>query len=212
MSLRLRNRWKQGDRARTLEDIATVSAANAWRVACNGVLNLENEEFETRTQYQRLDVIEEFVIFLLHLTDHQVYGKFSEDERARFVTAMALRLAGLVEENRADNRPPEDQIGRTPEDYRRAFIDKINERNAVYAECRYSPVEGPGFGLLRAFAEWVSEALGPTNRQWAIDQVVAIDGPEAVEKYTASLDALLAGSDDRSGPGKEGPVRPMAED
>jgi len=212
MALRLRNRWKQGERSRTLEDVATVSAANAWRVACNGILTLEDEAFETRTQYQRLDVIEEFVIFLLHLTDHQVYGKFNEEDRARFITAMALRLAGLVEENRADNRAPEDQRHLTPKDYKQAFISKINERNAVYAECAYSPLEGPGFSLMRAFAEWVSEALGPKNRQWAIDQILTIEGPEAVEKYTASLDALLAGSDDRSGPGKEGPVRPMAED
>lgn len=212
MSLRLRNRWKQGERSRTLEDVATVSAANAWRVACNGVLSLENEQFETQTQYQRLDIIEEFVIFLLHLTDHQVYGKFSEEERARFITAMALRLAGLVKENRADNRQPEGQRHLTPEDYQRAFIDKLNARISVYGECRYDPLEGPGFGLMRAFAEWVSEALGPRNREWAIDQVLTIEGPEAVEKYTASLDALLAGSDDRSGPGKAGPVRPMAED
>ena len=212
MALRLRNRWKQGERARTLEDVATVSAANAWRVACNGVLSLENEGFETRTQYQRLDVIEEFVVFLLHLTDHQVYGKFNEEERAKFITAMALRLAGFVEENRADNKAPEDLQHLTPADFKRIFIDKLNARNAVYAECSYSPIEGPGFKLMRAFADWVSDALGPKNREWVIDQILTIEGPEAVEKYTASLDALLAGSDDRAGPGKEGPVRPMAED
>jgi hypothetical protein len=82
MSLRLRNRWKQSGRERTTEDLASVGAANAWRAACNGVLNLENEGFETTSRAQRLDIIEEFSAFLLLIADRMVYGKFSDEERA----------------------------------------------------------------------------------------------------------------------------------
>jgi hypothetical protein len=120
MSLRLRNRWKQSGRERTTEDLASVGAANAWRAACNGVLNLENEGFETSSRAQRLDIIEEFSAFLLLIADRMVYGKFSDEERAEFITGMAKRLAELVDENRSD--------AQGPGDYRTPFIDKLNER------------------------------------------------------------------------------------
>ncbi|MGM0553995.1 MAG: hypothetical protein ACQETK_09415 [Pseudomonadota bacterium] len=191
MSLRLRNRWKQDERPRSLEDVASAAASNAWRAACNGVLNLENEDFETRTQDQRLELIQEFVIFLLHFADRRVSERFSQDERIRFVTAMALRLAGLLEENLAELHAGPDRVPAPVEGVREAFVDKVNARSDEYAECRYSAEDGPGFSLWRAFAARVSEALGPGNRQWAIDQVMAIDGPEAVEAFAPALDSLL---------------------
>lgn len=202
MSLRLRNRWKQGERERSVEDLASVGAANAWRAACNGVLNLENEGFETSSRAQRLDIIEEFAAFLLLLADRLVYGRFSDEERAEFITAMAMRLAELVDENRSD--------AQGPGDYRNQFIDKVNARTGVYAECRYSEDEGPGFSMLCCLGDRVTDVLGPTNRKWAQDQVVAIDGPEAAESFTRAMKGLLrSGAETRR---ERKPRRPLADD
>ncbi len=202
MSLRMRSRWKQGGRERSLEDVASAAASNAWRAACNGVLNLENEGFETSSRAQRLDIIEEFVAFLLLVADRLVYDRYSAEERERFVTAMALRLAGLVDENRTDAQ------GEGP--HRERFIDKLNERTGVYAECSFTPEEGPGFSMLCCLGDHVTGVLGPTNRKWAQDQVVAIDGPEAAQDFTRALNTLLGG---RTGPrARPGPRRPLAED
>lgn len=202
MSLRMRSRWKQGGRERSLEELASAAASNAWRAACNGVLNLENEGFETSSRAQRLDIIEEFVAFLLLVADRLVYERYSSEERERFVTAMALRLAGLVDENRTDAQ------GAGP--HRERFIDKLNERTGVYAECSFSPEEGPGFSMLCCLGDRVTEVLGPTNRKWAQDQVVAIDGPEAAQAFTRALKTLLGGG---AGPRtRSGPRRPLAED
>jgi hypothetical protein len=202
MSLRMRSRWKQDGRERSLEDLASVGAANAWRAACNGVLNLENEGFETSSRAQRLDIIEEFVAFLLLVADRLVYDRYSAEERERFVTAMALRLAELVDENRTDAQ------GVGP--HRERFIDRLNERTGVYAECSFSQDEGPGFSMLCCLGERVTEVLGPTNRKWAQDQVVAIDGPEAAQAFTRALETLLGGG---AGPrARSGPKRPLAED
>ncbi|TVP79499.1 hypothetical protein [Thioalkalivibrio sp.] len=202
MSLRLRSRWKQGERERSLEDLATVGAANAWRAACNGVLNLENEGFETSSRAQRIDIIEEFVAFLLLLADRLVYETLSAEDRARFITAMAMRLAELVDENRTD--------AQGPGDHRDRFIEKLNERTGVYAECRYSPEEGPGFTMLCCLGDRVTDVLGPTNRKWAQDQVVAIDGPEAAQGFTRALETLLDDAEHER-PARE-PRRPLADD
>lgn len=183
MSLRLRSRWKQGERSRSLEDLATVGAANAWRAACNGVLNLENEGFETSSRAQRIDIIEEFAAFLLQLADRLVYERFSAEDRTRFITAMAIRLAELVDENRSD--------AQGAGDYRDRFIDKLNERTGVYAQCSYSEEEGPGFSMLCCLGDRVTDVLGPKNRKWAQDQVVAIDGPEAAQSFTRAFETLL---------------------
>jgi hypothetical protein len=202
MSLRLRSRWKQDGRERSLEDLASVGASNAWRAACNAVLNLENEGFETNSRAQRLDIIEEFAAFLLLVADRMVYGRYSDEERSRFITAMALRLADLVDENRSD--------AQGPADYRGPFIDKLNERTGLYAECSYSDAEGPGFSMLCALGDRVTDVLGETNRKWAQDQVVAIDGPDAAKGFTRAMRALLGGgSRERRA---TAPVRPLAED
>lgn len=202
MSLRLRSRWKQGERERSLEDLATVGAANAWRAACNGVLNLENEGFETSSRAQRIDIIEEFVAFLLLLADRLVYETFSAEDRARFITAMAMRLAELVDENRTD--------AQGPGEHRDRFIEKLNERTGVYAECSYSPEEGPGFTMLCCLGDRVTDVLGPTNRKWAQDQVVAIEGPEAAQGFTRALETLLDDAEQER-PAR-GPRRPLADD
>lgn len=201
MSLRLRNRWKHGDRERSIEDLASVGAANAWRAACNGVLNLENEGFETSSRAQRLDIIEEFSAFLLLIADRMVYGKFSDDERAEFITGMAKRLAELVDENRSD--------AQGPGDYGNPFIDKLNERTGMYAECSYSDDEGPGFSMLCCLGDRVTDVLGPTNRKWAQDQVVAIDGPEAAQSFTRAMKGFFGGGAPR---GERAPRRPLADD
>jgi hypothetical protein len=201
MSLRLRNRWKQSGRERTTEDLASVGAANAWRAACNGVLNLENEGFETTSRAQRLDIIEEFSAFLLLIADRMVYGKFSDEERAEFITGMAKRLAELVDENRSD--------AQGQGDYRTPFIEKLNERTGMYAECSYSDEEGPGFSMLCCLGDRVTDVLGPTNRKWAQDQVVAIDGPEAAQSFKRAMKGFLGGAS----AGKErAPRRPLADD
>jgi hypothetical protein len=181
--MRLRSRWTQKDQVRTMADLGGVAAVNAWRVACNGVLNLENEGFETRTQAQRLDIIEEFAALLVLLADRFVYLNLEPEQRSEFVTAMALRLADLVDENRQDSQGPGD--------HRSRFIDQLNERTALYSSCPFGDDDGPGFGMLCALGDHITEVIGPKQRRWVQDQVVAIEGPDAARAFRDSLAPLF---------------------
>jgi hypothetical protein len=107
-----------------------------------------------------------------------------------------------VDENRTD--------AQGPGEHRDRFIEKLNERTGIYAECSYSPEEGPGFTMLCCLGDRVTDVLGPTNRKWAQDQVVAIEGPEAAQGFTRALETLLDDAEHER-PAR-GPRRPLADD
>jgi len=64
--------------------------------------------------------------------------------------------------------------------------------------------------MLCCLGDRVTDVLGPTNRKWAQDQVVAIDGPEAAQGFTRALETLLDDAEQER-PAR-GPRRPLADD
>ena len=65
--VRIRSRWNDKRKKRSLEDVAGALAFIEWRIAGAALLNLENEGFQTDSQSQRLDVLQEFCAFLIHV-------------------------------------------------------------------------------------------------------------------------------------------------
>ena len=157
---------------------------NIWRIASEGLLALEIEGFETGSNSQRLDVIEEFAAFLLNMTDRLVYERIDEDSRREFITALGLHLADTVQDNRQD--------ASGAGEYRRAFIDLVNSRMSEYSECTFSERDGPGFSLKRIFADRVRERMGPRDNKWIPDYVMDIEVPKAMTALQRPLNALLA--------------------
>ena len=180
---RLRARWNLKGKTRSVEDIATAMGVNIWRISGEGLLSLENEGFETVSNSQRLDVIEEFAAFLLNMTDRLVYEKIEEQDRREFITALGLHLADTVQDNR------EDATG--PGEYRRSFVDLINSRMSDYSECAFSEHDGPGFSLKRIFADRVRERMGPRDNKWIPDYVMDIEVPKAMSALQRPLMALV---------------------
>ena len=178
---RLRSRWNLKDRVRSSEEIATAVGVNIWRIASEGLLNLENEGFETISHAQRLDVIAEFVAFLLHMTDRLVYEELEDRDRHRFMIAVARHLADTMQDNRVD--------ANGPGEYRNMFVEMINARMSDYSECFFSEEEGPGFTLRRIFGDLVKTRMGPKDNKWIPDYVMDAEVPKAM----ASLKKTLAG-------------------
>ncbi len=178
---RLKTRWNLKDRDRSLEEIASAVGVNIWRIAGEGLLNLENEGFETISHSQRLDVIGEFVAFLVHMTDRLVYGKFAEGQRRKIISAVASHLTQVMQDNRVD--------ANGPGQYREPFIELLNSRMEDYSDCSFSEQEGPGFGLRRIFGDYVRQKMGAKDNKWIPDYVMDVEVPKAM----ASLNRVLQG-------------------
>ncbi|MEA3412864.1 MAG: hypothetical protein U9R74_15185 [Pseudomonadota bacterium] len=179
---RLKSRWNQKDRQRSIDDIAGAMSANIWGIAGEGLLNLENEGFETTTHSQRLDVISEFVVYLIHMTDRLLYGEYEEDVRREFILALARQLVGLIDDNRRDA----DGSG----DYREETIAFINERMTEYSEFAFDREEGPGFGLRRTLGQHVRDRMGAKDNKWIPDYVIDLEAPKAMAALQRSLRSM----------------------
>ena len=100
--VRVKSKWSNKGRERTLDEVGSAVAFILWRISQQGLLNLENEGFQTDTRSQRMDVIAEFLAFLLHLTDRKKAEALDANERQEFITSLAQHLANTMQENRAD--------------------------------------------------------------------------------------------------------------
>ena len=181
--MRIRSRWNDKKKQRSLEEVAGALAFIEWRIAGKALLNLENEGFQTDTQAQRLDVLEELCAFLIHVTDRLVHGQMDDQERERFIVALALKTADTYHDNRVDA----EGRGR---DFRQPFIDKLNLRMAEYAEFRFENAE-PGYAFKRFLGECVTNTMGPRDRKWISDQVMEIEIPGMLKTLKKGLKDLF---------------------
>lgn len=178
--MRVNTRWSKG-KPRSVDDVASVLAFNAWRIACNGVLNLENEGFQTDTQHQRLTVIGEFLVFLVHSADRRVYGHMDDERRRTLIQSLAGYLMTTWEDNARD---ASDKVPSRAE-----FVVRLNQGMDEYADLPFTE-EGPGFSYLRLFAEHVASAMGPRDNRWILEQVMDIEAPEAIDVLDKLLQTL----------------------
>ena len=70
--MRIKSKWNKKDKTHTVEDIAAALAFIAFRIAQNGVLSLENNDYQTDTQEQRMHIITEF-LGVIHVVASNAY-------------------------------------------------------------------------------------------------------------------------------------------
>jgi hypothetical protein len=181
--VRVKSKWNDKGRERSMAEIGGAAAFILWRIAQQGLLNLENEGFQTDTRSQRLDVMSEFVAFLVHLADRLKAGQLELDERTEFITSLARHLADNMQENRTE--------AQGKGDYRKALINLLNQRAADYAE--FSMPDGePGYAMRRYFGENVRAVMGEKDNQWITDQVMDVEVPDALPPLKKALRELFS--------------------
>jgi len=180
--VRVKSKWNLRDRERSLSETGGALAFILWRIAQQGTLNLENEGFQTDTNAQRLDIITEFLAFLVHIVDRLTAEQFTVDQRRDFITALARHLADTMQENRTD--------AQGNGEYRQPLIERLNERAADYAEFAFADDE-PGFAFRRYFGERVRAVMGERDNQWIAEQVMSIEVPQALKPLRKALRDLL---------------------
>ena len=181
--MRIRSKWNAKNRDRTPEEIAGVVGFIAWRISTQAVLELENNNFQTDTQVQRLAIIWEFAAFLIHITDRMMYKRMDEDERAVFISAMAKSMAQTMQDNM------EDFLGSGF--YKPDLINTLNLRMSEYAKFGYSEDSGPSFPMLRLFGENVTAVMGERQKKWVTTQVIDIEAPDAIKTLKLGISNLL---------------------
>lgn len=195
MKVRARSRWRDRERRRSLDDNAVALAYVIWEIALTAAKTLHTEGFAYENDTRRIEVICEYLVFLVHVTDRLCHERMSDAERTRFVTRLAADTARHVQRNR------EDLSGAG--EYREAYVELLNRRAKDYAETSFRG-GGPGYAMLRTLAAHIQTVLGTgqTNR-WAADHVMEIDAPEAVRHLGRAFDNLLDTSAPSSPPGAE---------
>lgn len=177
----VKTRWRNKG-ARTLADRAGVIGANVWKISLEIFKHMEKEGFRFGSDRLVTEVLAEFIAFLVQLADRTVYGKLSETDRATLIGEVARHLAATMENNQLD------LLG--PGDYRKPFIDLLNERCKEYAGFEY-PGGEPGYPCLRFFAAKVSEAMASSDNKWVVEQMMDIEAPEMVRLIKKLLDQTV---------------------
>jgi hypothetical protein len=182
MKLRIRNTFKNRDNA-TLEEKANVLAYNIWQISLAGAKNLHEENYLFENDAQRVGVIREYLVFMVHVADRMVYDKLDETERTTFVNVLAQYTAKQIQRN------TEEIAG--PGEYKANYLATINDRFNEYSHGSFEDGK-PGYSLLRMFGENVRQIMGDdqTNK-WTIDQIMDVDGPLLVGKMADSLNSII---------------------
>ncbi len=178
---RIRTKWGKNGKQRSIADNASAAAFISWRIAQDALLELENEDYQTDSLNQRMDVVVEFVIFLAHLTDRITFETMSEEERQEFVVTMVKHLARMHQSSM------EDIAG--IKDYKDDFINLVNERMSDYSEMPFEEGE-PSFVMRRYLGTKVQEVMGERHNKWIETQVLEINAPAAIKQLKKALDDL----------------------
>lgn len=189
--MRIKSKWHKTSRKnnvsreKTPEELAGAAGFIAWRIAMKHVDEIEEAGFQLSSGEQRFEVLSEFLVYFVQVVDREVFLRLDEEQRAPFVTAFALHLAGTLEDNQLE------LLG--PGEYRQAFIERLNSEIPDYAELGYGE-DGPGYRFMRYLGEKVLAAVeGEQVNRWVIDQVMEVEAPDATKALRKALDDLLAG-------------------
>jgi hypothetical protein len=183
MRIRLKTKWNNQSREISLEDTVSVLAFNAWKIGMQALLEIENQNFQTDTQVQRLAVMEELMAFLVHVLDRIAHSQVDDADRAQILNSFALKLADHIQDNGRDFSGAGD--------YRNPFINKLNLRLADYSETSWDEAEQvPGFSMGLSLGHYIAASLGPRDQQWILDYIQRTLMPEMLEPYKRVLERI----------------------
>lgn len=181
--MRVKSRWNIKNKEHSLEDIASALGFIVWRIAQNGVLELENKGYETETNKQRLHIMAEFVAYTIHVVDRLTFDELTSEERQTFITHLAMNCARHYNDNMVDAAG----AGK----YQMEFVELLNNRMNDYSELDFEDGK-PAFNLRRYFGTLVAKQMGAKHNKWVADQVMEIESPEILQTLDKSMKNLFS--------------------
>ena len=176
------DRWRNSKQG-SLIDSAGAAAYRAWAIALAATKNLHEENYHYTSDRQRLDVISEYLFVLVHCADRLCIQHFASEKRHTFIQELSLSCARHLQRNANEILESDN--------HRKPFIDLLNARTTEYAQYSFDKLE-PCFGLLKSLGKNIQQVMGEsqTNR-WVTDQIITVDGPDAVRLFMDILRNLL---------------------
>jgi len=188
MAIRLKSQWFRTETPKTPQQAAGAMAFIVWRVAHNTLAQMRSAQFDIDIGPMYFDFMREWLVFLIQVTDRMAHARLPGDERVAFTTVLVQRVADHL----ADN---ENRLLGTPmpgqDSYQGRFIDQCNELSTHYADFGHGAA-GPDFAFMRYLGSRIEALMPPKDRAWALDQVMSVEAPEAVEMLQRSLDGVLS--------------------
>ncbi|MBF0255717.1 MAG: hypothetical protein HQL47_04500 [Gammaproteobacteria bacterium] len=181
MAVRIKSHWHNDESDRSMADVGSALAFNAWRIAKDKAINLHGEDFVYADDRQRMGVIVEYLIFQVQVADRTAHQLLEMDDETRrsLVVSFVKNLAQHLQDN------SEDLFG--PGDYGSAFIAQLNQRVNDYAEYNFT-ADGPSYPFYRHLGFEIQQIMGKEGEnRWVIDQVMDKDGPDVAKKMMRVL-------------------------
>jgi len=178
--MKIKSRWNKRAKPQSTEDIAGALGFISWTISGNAVLELERKGYDTTSNNHRLDIIGEFLTFLLQVADRLAYKQMDDEKRQAFIVALAQHMADTFAGNKKD------LLGEG--EHRQAFIDLINKRAGDYAELSFNNGEA-GFDFLRYFGEQVEALM--KEKHFASQQIMDIEAPDAIRAFKKAMTDLF---------------------
>ncbi len=185
---RLKARWFKPEQAKNPAQTGSAIAFIAWRIAAHLIKRLREAGFDVEAGTPYFGVVREVLVFLLAGADRIAFARLGAEGRTPFTTALVLRASEILDENEADLLGPLPDGG----SYAERFVEQFNVLSGHYAEFGWSEGEGPDFAFVRYLGHRLEPMVPEKDRRWVLDQVMAVEVPEAVSMLQRSMDGVFS--------------------
>lgn len=182
--MRIKSNWFKSGRTHSPQELAGAVSFVAWRIADNSLKNTRKADFEVAVGTQYFEFFNEFLIFLIQVSDRIAYRCLSAEDRIAFTGALANRAAETQAENQSR------LLGGVAAEYKSAFIDQINLRADGYSHFDYAE-NAPSFHFMRYLAHCLENVMNAHDSHWIIDQMMSVEAPAAAEMLEKTFRNLL---------------------
>ena len=194
-AMRIKSHWFKTGAPKSAQQQASAMAFIVWRVAQNMLKRMRGAHFDVAVGVPYFAFMREVLVFLIAVVDRTAYAKMDPTTRASFITALVLNCANTLAGNETDLLGPRSDGA----PYQDSFIDLVNELASHYAEfgadaqaAKADEAFTPDSGFLRYFGSRLEPTLPPRDQRWVLDQVMAIEAPEAVDIVRSAMLDLLS--------------------
>jgi hypothetical protein len=182
--MRIKNHWFKGGQQKSPREVGGAMAFIVYRIGQNALKSMRQAGFDIAVGKQYFDFLTELQIYLVQIADRIAYQHFQPADREAFTVELANRVAETQAENQSE------LLGGSIGEHKNAFIEQLNLRAGGYADFDFDDAGGR-FAFVRYLAHCINDIVDQKDKSWVVDQITAIEGPEAAELVEKAMQGLL---------------------